>query len=328
MKQLLSKCSSAVLAFILLCSFFSISSYALSSGELIAENDTEINEWDEYKQIISMTDKELLAMGYTKEDITNIRNFDYEEEIRTRAALDDQTLRKYGYNNSEIRELRKVAAMDRIPEKIMKSISTSTMTSSLRYISNGSRTENNAPMYYVNMKYSWSWSRIPFFRLVDMVAVVFASSTSDSFTYYVKSNQKVHADLISVSSLYSDYSQVKSWVYSTSKPNSISAKFSIADYDANGALTHFAYSGYGTFQLTNRSNHARLYVDAAYGHTTISIVPSYSLSGSGLSVGIDFALGMDDQHCTGYFYENFKIALNYIYHGTVYGKDNTGGTAS
>lgn len=32
--------------------------------------------------------------------------------------------------------------------------------------------------------------------------------------------------------------------------------------------------------------------------------------------------------CTGYFYENFTIAKNYIYHGTVYGKNGTGGTAA
>lgn len=126
-------------------------------------------------------------------------------------------MRNYGYTDDEIVELRKAASMDDIPENVIQSISTATMTSKLSYVSNGSRTENNAPMYYVNMKYPWSWSRIPFFRIVDMVAVVFASNTSNSFTYCVQPNNKVHTNLISVHPSYSTYSQVEPWVYSTEK---------------------------------------------------------------------------------------------------------------
>ena len=328
MKMFFKKSLSIFLTLVLMLSIFSISSYAISAEELVTEKNITINEWDEYKSIVSKTDNELIELGCTEEDIANIRKFNYEEEIRNRAALDDQALKSYGYTTEEITELRKAAAMDNIPENVIQAISTATMTSKLSYVSNGSRKENNSTMYYVNMKYSWSWSRIPFFRVVDMVAVVFASSTSNSFTYCVQSNNKVHADLISVHPSYSTYSQVEPWVYSTKKANSISAKFALALTDGNGVITHFAYRGYGTFQLTNRSNKARLYVDAAYGHTTINIVPNYSLSGSGLSVGIDFRVGMDEQHCTGYFYENFTIAKNYIYHGTVYGKNGTGGTAA
>lgn len=328
MKKFFQKSLSVFLSFVFLISIFSINSYAINVGELVAEKNITINEWDEYKKVVSKTDKELLALGCTKEDIINIRNFDYEKEIRNRASLDDQTLRNYRYTDDEIVELRKAAAMDDIPENVIRSISTATMTSNLSYVSNGSRTENNTPMYYVNMKYSWSWSRIPFFRIVDMVAVVFDSNTSNSFTYCVQPNNKVHANLISVHPSYSTISQVEPWVLSTEHTNSISAKFALALTDGDGVLTHFAYSGYGTFQLTNRSNAAMLYVDAAYGHTTINIVPNYSLSGSGVSLGIDFRLGMDEQHCTGYFYENFTIAQKYIYHGTVYGKNNTGGTAA
>lgn len=275
-----------------------------------------------------MSDKELDEFGYTKEEIIEIRNFNYESEIRNRAKLDNKTLKAYGYTEKEIEELRRIASMENIPENEIKKISTATMTSKLYYISSGSRIEAGSTMYYVNLKYSWSWSKIPFFTIVDMVAVAFSSSTSDKFTYCVQSTDKVHAELISVHPSYSTRSQVEPWVYSTKKPNSISAEFALGVKDTDGILTHFAYSGYGTFQLTNRSNKARLHIDACYGHTTINIVPNYSLSGSGLSVGINFKLGMDEQHCTGYFYEDYTIAKNYIYHGTIYGKNNTGGTAS
>lgn len=328
MNNPIRKILSVILTLIFTLSTFMINSQAINAENLIVEKNITVNEWDEYIRIASKTEDELLELGYTKEDIVSIKSFDYEEEVRKRASLDDQTLEEYGYTTEEITVLREAAAMDDIPAEVLKSISTATMTSTLKYVSSGSRTENDAKMYYVNMKFSWSWSRIPFFRLIDMVAVVFASSTSNGFTYCVKSSNKVHANLTALLPTYSNITQVESWEYSTEKANSISAKFALGMIDADGNLTHFAYSGYGTFQLTNRSNKARLYVDAAYGHTTINIVPNYSLSGSGVSVGIDFKTGMDEQHCTGYFYEDFTIDTSYIYHGTVYGKNNTGGTAT
>lgn len=135
----------------------------------------------------------------------------------------------------------------------------------------------------------------------------------------------MHADLKALASGDTKEDQVVSWVYSSSKPNSISAKFYTCMKNSGGAVTHFAYSGYGFFQLTNRSKNARLYVDASYGHTTLNITPSYSLNGSGLDLSVDFCLGMDEQHCTGYYYENFTISRNYVYDGLVYGRNSTGG---
>ena len=71
-------------------------------------------------------------------------------------------------------------AKKEIPESVMKSISTSTMTSSLKYLRNGSYSVLERPMYYVDLEYTWSWKRIPYFTVVDMVAVAFNSSGSES----------------------------------------------------------------------------------------------------------------------------------------------------
>lgn len=57
----------------------SMPAYAYSAGK---EKIFSINEWDEYQRVVSMSDNELLEAGYTKEDITQIRNFNYEEEIK------------------------------------------------------------------------------------------------------------------------------------------------------------------------------------------------------------------------------------------------------
>ena len=104
-------------------------------------------------------------MGCTHAQINEIRKFKYDDEIRKRAKLDNEVLRSYGYTSEEIVLLRQAASMKKIPENVMRDISTSTMTSILRYQSNGSRIEAGSTMYYVNMKFSWSWSRIHFSQL-------------------------------------------------------------------------------------------------------------------------------------------------------------------
>ncbi len=325
----IKKIFSLVFVFMFLLSVLTVSVNADDRRNIISDKVIEINEWDAYNRIVSMSDDELLNEGFTEQEISEIRNFNYEEEIRKRAALDDETLRLYGYSKNEIIELRQAAKLKSIPENTIKSISTATMSTILRYMDSYYKVENSANMYYCRFSFSWCWSRIPFFSIVDMVAVAYGSSTSDKFTYFSDSDNKVYTALTPVTTSSSTtYYQTESWQYSTSKPSSISAKFAVGLYDYDNNLTHFAFDGYGTFLLTNRSNNARLYLDACYGHTTINIVPAYSVSTSGVSVGINFIVGMDEQHCTGQFYEDFTITTNYIYYGTVYGKNNTGGTAS
>lgn len=322
MKKMVSFIASILVLFICSCSF-SLSAFA-NNKTLV--NELEINEWENYKVISSMTDKELLSKGYNKAQIDEIRNFNYEDEIRFRANLSDEKLKLYGYTKDEIVELRAAASLEIIPDSVIRSISTSTMTSTLRYLNNGSYTVSGSPMYYVDLQYNWSWSRIPFFTIVDMVAVGFKSSGDNEFIYTSVSGYNVKADLVAIESGYSNRSQVESWVWDTSEANSVSASFAIALKNNDDTITHFAYNGSGKLRLENRSNNVRLYVDAAYGHTTINVVPSYSIDFSGASVSLDFRFGMDEQHCTGYFLENFTIRESEIYHGTVWGKNGTGGT--
>lgn len=326
----MKKFLSFILTICIVLSASSISFYAINENNCFTEQTIEFNEWDEYQKISSMSCQQLIELGYTKSEVSEIKNFDYENEIRRRAALDDNTLRLYKYTPSEIKELRAAAAMEKIPASIMKSISTATMTTRLKYISDGSRQESGKTMYYVNLRFFWQWNKMPFFRLFDMIAIAFNSTTANKFTYCAQSNQIIRIRYSAVSANATDYKKTLTWDQDASKIYCISKKFSLENKDLNNLPSHFAYYGYGNFQLTNRSKNARLYVDAAYGHTTVNITPSFSLSfsGSPISGGIDFCAGMDEQHCTGQFYENFTIAKSYIYHGTVYGKNDTGGNAA
>ncbi|MCM1363624.1 MAG: hypothetical protein NC122_08670 [Faecalibacterium sp.] len=228
---------------IVLAIFVLLSAATVNVAAIDKENEktTVISEWDEYQKIVSMTDQELKDVGYSEQQIDQIRNFDYEKEIKARAKLDDETLKAYGYTKTEIDELRKVAKMNDIPIDIMKTISNSTLTTKLNYISNGSRTEAGKTMYYVNMKFSWKWNKIPYFKGTDMIVVAFSSSTANAFTYYISSANKV---TIYQESLLTNDAPIKktiAWTQSTSQPNSINAKIDTAKVDANSNITHFVF---------------------------------------------------------------------------------------
>ena len=77
----MKKTISILLAIYFFVISLSVSSFAISGKDLLSNKNVIINEWDEYNKIISMTDKELLNFGYTKQEIKEIRNFDYEKEI-------------------------------------------------------------------------------------------------------------------------------------------------------------------------------------------------------------------------------------------------------
>lgn len=210
--------------------------------------------------------------------------------------------------------------LDKIPEAVVKDISSSTLSSYLKVVSYGTLKENNKDVRYVDLEYHWTWNRVPFFTLSDMVAVAFGSNTSYKYAYKKVSNYRVTAPLSPVVSGVSLINQNIDWNYDTNKKDAIFAKFALALKGDNSRLEHFCWGGSGKFRLTNVNFNSRLYIDAAYGHTTIQFSPSFSVNISGISGGINFGFGMDEQHCTGLFYENFKIDNSYIYHGTIYGK--------
>ena len=91
----------SILVAILFLLIFPLSVFANSKTLM---NEIKINEWENYKKISSMNDNELLSKGYSEAQISKIRSFNYEEEIRFRANLPDEKLVLYGYTKEEIDE--------------------------------------------------------------------------------------------------------------------------------------------------------------------------------------------------------------------------------
>jgi len=53
----------------------------------------------------SIADEQLLEIGLSNKDIRSLRKLNYAEEIKKRSSLPEETLRAYGYNDEEIKNV-------------------------------------------------------------------------------------------------------------------------------------------------------------------------------------------------------------------------------
>lgn len=279
-----------------------------------------INEYDMFCEMKEKSSSELLAEGYSADDVAEIKNFDYEAAVKERASLPVDILEKYGYTKDEIAELKELEKLDEIPAATLKAISRDTLGSSIRVSKKGTLKENGKTVNYVDLKYAFKWKRVPFFIGSDLVVIAFNSSNSSQFIYKkVSSNtHKLTADLTELAT-GKKRSQIVSWAFDTNSAKAVSAKFAVGMRDGNRKVTHMCWDGSGMIRLTNSSSSSRLYIDACYGHSIITLAPSFSVSISGVSVGVSFKKGMDTRHDTGFYYSNFTIDDSYVYSGVVLG---------
>ena len=153
----------------------------------------------------------------------------------------------------------------------------------------------------------------------DLVVIAFDSNNSSKYSFRRESGQNFKATWSPISS-GSSMTQTVEWKYDTNTNKAVSAEFALVIRDGNGTITHMCWDGIGVIRLTNPDTSSRLLIDACYGHSTISIKPSFSINTSGTaSFGITLGRGMDDRHDCGLYYSNFTIDDNYVYDGVVLG---------
>ena len=146
---------SILLSLVMFISMFIPTINAYANDFVIKDSYTEYNEYEMYKELTSKSDKELSGEGYSDDDIEYIRDFDYEAAIRERASLSEETLKLYGYNESEIKQLKDVANLKNIPEASLMSIARATLGSSIRTKNVGYVTENGKSVRYVDLQYTF-----------------------------------------------------------------------------------------------------------------------------------------------------------------------------
>ncbi|MBE6786111.1 MAG: helix-turn-helix transcriptional regulator [Ruminococcaceae bacterium] len=323
--------------FICVCTLVCSCTFFVDASSLYPVKVKKINEYDVYSEYSKMTDKQLKKEGLTQGQIKYIRKFNFEDAIKYRASLSDETLESYGYSKKEIEELRTVASSDKISEADIRSISESTLKSYLRAIKRGKDTSGSDTInYYCLMEYKFKWNRPPFFTFVDSVAIAYKTENSREMIY-----QRVFDGGNIIASDYSryklkvdyynslsgeDYSEYYEWELDDSG-SAISASFypGINNYytDPNTDQTYsiICKSGSGWFRLGYKYSSTAPYFCAKYGHSLITLEPSFSISAP---FDINFSFGVDTQTQNGWFDSDLTVNANSSHTDGIFGVGDTG----
>ncbi len=288
----------AILSVLVIC-LSSTPALATNLEKNSASKTYTVSEEDIIAQLQTMSDAELYQIGYTSQDIKQLRNFDYFKALSERASLDNETLALYGYTPEEIQTLRDYVASG---GRAKKTISPNTLTLSMSF--SGITAGKQA-----TCKVVWTWKRVALAKCIDCFAVAWKTTNGATINYInSSSNQmvvnwtKINPNAIGKNTLtFNEKWQVKD-------NQSIYVKMGIGTND------YFAYTGTGTFKLGSTSGTFKeFYIDAAYGHYYILATPSISVNILTGSVDISFkGAGIKDtRHLKRVYNANFKVVQNY-----------------
>lgn len=295
------KLLSFILAILMLCIPTTVA-FAQTTDE--APQVYVINEEEMMEELQSKTDDELSEIGYSTEDIQEIRDFDYFEELSKRAEFDDETLRLYGYTDDEISTLREYVNSD---GRTRLTISPNTLTISLGFISrmNGVR---------ATFKLDWEWKRVPIQRNIDCVGAAWRVDKGDKM-YFIPYNDEY---------MTVTYKKINP---AAGGPNSASENFKWNGDDFYtkvpiltsfaGSKDYFSYSGTGRFTIsvknTTNERFETLSVAVAYGHyyKTVTIGISASLSATPFSISFTGNSTVDTRQIKRIYNRDFSIFQDY-----------------
>ncbi|MDI6915825.1 MAG: hypothetical protein QMC95_16680 [Desulfitobacteriaceae bacterium] len=261
----LIKLSSIFLTFALLnMSFVQVASAATKPDKILI-SQTVINEYDKYKELVNKSDETLIKEGHSKEDIKNIRSFDFKAEfqkkVEEKAKLDDDTLLKSGYTKDRIKIIRNYKGTDDQIYALAAQLWLST------YIIDHYK---SSTLSYADLRTDWTWTDCPVFLNTDLLAAAWSEGM-----YYQSNNSYAVANY---------YSQGIPYTYDNSvtltvQPNlntGASVQIPLAQWKMNGNT--FAKSGQWGYQISRQALVNELAVKVQYGHNQWSLSPSVQFS--------------------------------------------------
>lgn len=294
-KKMISLFMSLILAF---------SITIISHAEDSQVSDAPVTEVVEEEVIItelkSFTDNELLEQGFSNEEIVQIRNFNYEEELKKRAALDHETLLLYGYTNDEIVLLRNYAS----GKASRGTISANTMTTSLSVVDKSIGTSKRTAKF----KFTWSWKRLPLLKIMDSVAVAWTSLEGNSFAFLNNDNNSVTLMFKKINSeAYGPDVHTEKQKWTANDYRSIETSFGVSTGD------YFVMDGVGFFEIESTSATGRLYIEAGYAHRIVGFTaPNLSIgTGGAFGFSLNFGITSDSQIRKQLYADNLTLSQTY-----------------
>ena len=275
---MLKKMTSFLLVFVMALSISSVSAMAAETAEdTTRETSSDLNEYEQVKELQAKSDKELSKLGLNETEIQELKSFSYEEALLERSKLSTEELIDLGYTSEQILILRNYNGEKFSSTRPMAQV-VPKPKGNVSYLKN----QNG-----IRVRYSWEWNVAPVNYFTDIVGV--RSQLNNTGSQAVSSEIKGYKYGVAY------YSKSKgTGVTKTAKTLSvtteanlqnptISAKFS----SCIGTTTEkiYPYTGYIEMDIgpvtpvTVKSAQGC----GGYGHAVVSVSPSVSL-GTGVSI--------------------------------------------
>lgn len=246
-----------------------------STGEVKTpkENKVVINEYEYVKELSLKSESELLDMGCSAEQISEIRNYhqNYVDHLNRLKKLDNTTLSKLGYTSEQIAIFRNFDESETQASLLSASLNLTSNTANFRY-------ENT----YTKGKlaYLWTWYGVPWFGLQDSVAASWNN-------WVVESN---YSAIDYYNTQTGQYYTTCSGTFTTDGNGTLGAghKFPLKINDN----LHYAKTGYGYFNIRSDVHALKdFFYYIAYGHSQLFPSISFSIGTGGAAFSISFTSG-------------------------------------
>ncbi|MDF2504994.1 MAG: hypothetical protein K0R54_4544 [Clostridiaceae bacterium] len=248
------------------CLSYAAISYGVELKEDAYSSEVTFNEYLMVKQLLEKSDTELYKVGYSVEDVKELRNIDYEQIIYERY------IEKYGTSNMS----KNLSAKEFVNTLTIDQLSTLTASCTVShkldprdYYYDSVTNKTNA-----RITFSWSWNSEPIWKGIDIIGFGWDSQmyvdTSTSFVnvYYY-------------STFDGTRTKTEQHAFTQYITFNVSDKFTLWQ-------DQYPKTGSGALRLYCTGKNQNLGVSYKYGHTYVGITaPSISV-GSGVGISFTF----------------------------------------
>ena len=260
---------------IALCLLFAFSTAALAATDPPGRqiNSFSINEYDLLKGLSTKSNLDLFLKGYSAQEIGVIRNVkeEYARHLHEYKYLPEENLRDLGYSAQQIDLIRDFTGSEAEIRAIAATLYFTLYTDYVTWSASQNRTNTR-------LCYEFEWNGVPLIKTKDIVAVTWNDWT-------------INGKLSTITYVHIYGSQPDQYGSATfvpnDGPNSFGGGFKFAmTRDDN---YYWAKSGIGIFTLYHNYERHDLSAYAEYGHSTVTLSPSFSIPGYG---SISFSYGV------------------------------------
>lgn len=235
-----------------------------------------LNEYDVLSNCATQSDRELKAKGYSTKEISMIRDLkkEYINHLSQYTTLNSDALKELGYTQEQISILRNFKGTEAEIRALAATLDFYLSADFVRWDAGENRTN-------ARLSYNFNWNGVPLIGLTDIVGVTWNDWTirgSSSYVTYVHlygSEQNYYLPATFVDN---------------NGPASYGGGYKFVMKQKDNYF--WAKSGYGIFSLYHNYTRHDLSAYAEYGHSTVSVYPSFSIPGYG---SINFSDGVNRQ---------------------------------